>query len=120
MPSTIQCHTPSYVPNGREVAVFSTERGLVRVRLAGRVAPVNVGNFVELARAGFYDGLKFHGGVDRGAHQQRRPHDAHAHGPRGPQSRQEPLGRHGHGRTGLLCARGVWPTTPRTGTTTAP
>ena len=62
MPSTIQCHTPSYVPNGREVAVFSTERGLVRVRLAGRVAPVNVGNFVELARAGFYDGLKFHGG----------------------------------------------------------
>ena len=39
MPSTIQCHTPSYVPNGREVAVFSTERGLVRVRLAGRVAP---------------------------------------------------------------------------------
>lgn len=62
MPSTIQCHTPSYVPNGREVAVFSTERGLVRVLLAGRVAPVNVGNFVELARAGFYDGLKFHGG----------------------------------------------------------
>lgn len=62
MPSIIQCHTPSYVPNGREVAVFSTERGLVRVRLAGRVAPVNVGNFVELARAGFYDGLKFHGG----------------------------------------------------------
>lgn len=52
MPSAVQCHTPGYVPNGREVAVFSTERGLARMRLAGCVSPVNVGNFIELARTG--------------------------------------------------------------------
>ena len=35
-------------------------RGTIRVQLAGKDAPVTVGNFVELAARGFYDKLKFH------------------------------------------------------------
>ena len=53
-------YTPRYVPNGGEVAVIQTSRGAIRARLAGKDAPVTVGNFIELAARGFYDGLKFH------------------------------------------------------------
>lgn len=53
-------HTPSYVPTGDEVAVFRTSRGSIRVRLDGEGAPIHVGNFCDLAQAGFYDGTKFH------------------------------------------------------------
>lgn len=53
-------YTPEYQPNGKEVAVIKTSKGVVRVALAGADAPIHVGNFVELARKGFYDNLKFH------------------------------------------------------------
>lgn len=53
-------YTPQYKPNGEEVAVIETSKGTVKVRLAGEDAPIHVGNFVELAQKGFYDGLKFH------------------------------------------------------------
>ena len=42
------------------VAVFDTARGPIRVALAPDKAPLTVANFVNLARRGFYDGLKFH------------------------------------------------------------
>ena len=53
-------YTPEYQPTGEEIAVISTSKGTVRVQLAGNDAPIHVGNFVELAQKGFYDGLKFH------------------------------------------------------------
>ena len=53
-------YTPHYIPTGDEVAVIETSRGTIRVQLAGKDAPVTVGNFVELAARGFYDKLKFH------------------------------------------------------------
>ncbi len=53
-------YTPYYIPNGNEVAVIETSRGTIRARLAGKDAPVTVGNFIELAARGFYDELKFH------------------------------------------------------------
>lgn len=53
-------YTPEYQPNGNEVAVIATSEGTIRVQLHGQDAPIHVGNFVELARKGFYDGLKFH------------------------------------------------------------
>ncbi len=53
-------YTPEYQPNGKEIAVFTTSKGTIRVQLAGEDAPIHVGNFVELATKGFYDGLKFH------------------------------------------------------------
>jgi len=53
-------YTPKYQPNGNEVAVITTSKGVIRARLAGNDAPIHVGNFVELAQSGFYNGLKFH------------------------------------------------------------
>lgn len=53
-------YTPSYVPNGKEIAVIATSKGIIRVQLAGDDAPIHVGNFVELSQKGFYDDLKFH------------------------------------------------------------
>ena len=53
-------HNPEYQATGDEVAVITTSKGTVRVQLAGNDAPIHVGNFVELAQKGFYDGLKFH------------------------------------------------------------
>lgn len=53
-------YTPEYKPNGNEVAVIETNKGTIKVQLAGNDAPIHVGNFVELAQKGFYDGLKFH------------------------------------------------------------
>lgn len=53
-------HTPEYQPTGEEIAVINTSKGAIRVQLAGKEAPIHVGNFVELATSGFYDNLKFH------------------------------------------------------------
>ena len=54
-------YTPRYVPSGEEMAVIDTNKGTIRVQLKGSDAPATVGNFVELACKGFYDGLNFHG-----------------------------------------------------------
>lgn len=53
-------YTPEYKPNGHEVAVIKTSQGTIRVELDGENVPIHVGNFVELAKKGFYDNLKFH------------------------------------------------------------
>ena len=53
-------YTPEYQPTGDEIAVFTTDKGVIRVQLHGKDAPIHVGNFVELAQKGFYDGLNFH------------------------------------------------------------
>ena len=53
-------YTPAYEPTGDEIAVITTSEGVIRVQLHGKDAPIHVGNFVELAQKGFYDGLKFH------------------------------------------------------------
>ena len=53
-------YTPEYQPTGEEIAVVKTSKGTIRVQLAGNDAPIHVGNFVELARKGYYDNLKFH------------------------------------------------------------
>ena len=53
-------YTPSYKPTGEEIAVFTTNKGTIRVQLDGKGAPIHVGNFVELAQKGFYNGLTFH------------------------------------------------------------
>ena len=53
-------YTPEYQPTGEEIAVITTSKGTIRVQLAGKDAPIHVGNFVELACKGFYDDLKFH------------------------------------------------------------
>ena len=41
-------------------AVIKTNKGTIRLRLFADKAPLTVGNFVNLAKRGFYDNLKFH------------------------------------------------------------
>ncbi len=41
-------------------ATFDTDRGTISAELFPEKAPLTVANFVNLARRGFYDGLKFH------------------------------------------------------------
>ena len=53
-------HTPEYQLAGDEVAVITTSKGSIRVRLDCAGAPIHAANFCELATMGFYDGLKFH------------------------------------------------------------
>ncbi len=42
------------------VAVMGTDKGTIRLRLFADQTPVTVGNFVNLARRGYYNNLKFH------------------------------------------------------------
>ena len=42
------------------IATFDTDRGPIKVELSPDKAPLTVASFVNLARRGFYDGLKFH------------------------------------------------------------
>lgn len=53
-------YTPAYVPTGTERAVFETSKGKIEAELFGVVAPVHVGNFIELAEQSFYNETKIH------------------------------------------------------------
>src|SRR3989441_11754148 len=46
------------MPNQK--AVIETVRGTIEVELFAEEAPNTVANFTKLAKAGFYDGTKFH------------------------------------------------------------
>ncbi len=41
-------------------AVIETSKGTINIKLFAGQTPVTVGNFVNLARRGYYDGLNFH------------------------------------------------------------
>jgi len=47
-------------PCGELFAVIETSRGRIRAKLFPAEADLTVANFVNLARRGYYDGLKFH------------------------------------------------------------
>ena len=51
---------PVAPPAARYTAVMDTSAGEIRLELWPEVAPQTVGNFVGLARQGFYDGTIFH------------------------------------------------------------
>ena len=51
---------PAADPGVDYTAVFDTSAGEIRCRLFAADAPETVGNFVGLAKAGFYDGTIFH------------------------------------------------------------
>lgn len=53
-------YEPQYRPTGAEIARFATSKGDIRVQLFGNDTPIHVGNLVELAVRGFYNGTKFH------------------------------------------------------------
>src|SRR5690242_17241182 len=47
-------------PKKKYSATIETNRGTIEMDLFAKDAPMTVNNFVFLARAGFYNGLKFH------------------------------------------------------------
>lgn len=53
-------YIPLYIPTGAEKAKIETSKGTILADLYGLETPQTVGNFIELAARGFYDGLKFH------------------------------------------------------------
>ena len=42
------------------IAVFTTDRGRIRLKLLPDKAPLTVANFVNLSQRGYYNGLNFH------------------------------------------------------------
>ncbi len=44
---------------GEEIAVITTSKGIIKMRLFEKVAPKAVANFMALSRKGYYEGLKF-------------------------------------------------------------
>jgi peptidyl-prolyl cis-trans isomerase A (cyclophilin A) len=49
---------------GRSVAIFITSKGTFKALLFTDFAPLTAGNFVSLAKSGFYNGLIFHRVID--------------------------------------------------------
>lgn len=49
---------------GEEIAIITTNHGIIKLRLFPEYAPLAVENFKGLARQGFYDGLIFHRVMD--------------------------------------------------------
>jgi peptidyl-prolyl cis-trans isomerase B (cyclophilin B) len=45
---------------GKIPVTIETARGIITLELRGDLMPLTVANFTKLARAGFYDGLRFH------------------------------------------------------------
>jgi cyclophilin family peptidyl-prolyl cis-trans isomerase len=47
-------------PSSNKIAVFETSMGTFRAELYCSQMPITTGNFIQLANAGFYNGLYFH------------------------------------------------------------
>lgn len=53
-------HTSDVQVTGTETAVIRTSKGEIALEFFAADAPNTVASFIELAEAGFYDGIKFH------------------------------------------------------------
>lgn len=58
-------HVSETAVSGSEIGVIKTSKGTVKVEFYPADAPNTVASFIELADAGFYNGLKFHRVVPR-------------------------------------------------------
>jgi cyclophilin family peptidyl-prolyl cis-trans isomerase len=73
---------------GEEIVVFTTNHGVIRLRLFPEKAPEHVKAFKKLAADGFYDGTKFHrvipGFMIQGGDPNSKSDDRSRHGTGGP------------------------------------
>jgi peptidyl-prolyl cis-trans isomerase B (cyclophilin B) len=53
-------YTAEYTPDGTEIAVITTPKGVIKFEFYPQDAPNTVAAFIERADEGFYDGTKFH------------------------------------------------------------
>jgi len=63
-------------------ATFSTSMGDIQVELFTDQMPITAGNFIKLAKSGFYDGLHFHRVIDKFMVQFGCPHSKDPNSPR--------------------------------------
>lgn len=59
-PEVDSLYTATYEPNGTEIAVITTPKGVIKFEFYAEDAPNHVASFIERAQDGFYDGTKFH------------------------------------------------------------
>jgi cyclophilin family peptidyl-prolyl cis-trans isomerase len=64
------------------IAVMDTSLGTIKVELFTDQMPITAGNFVKLAKSGFYDGLHFHRVIDNFMLQFGCPHSRDPKSPR--------------------------------------
>ena len=64
------------------IAVFDTSAGTIKAEIFIDQMPITGGNFVSLAKSGFYDGLHFHRVINNFMLQFGCPHSADANSPR--------------------------------------
>jgi len=59
-PEVDSLYTATYEPNGTEIAMITTPKGVIKFEFFVEDAPNHVASFIERAQDGFYDGTKFH------------------------------------------------------------
>src|SRR5262249_1284121 len=72
----------SFAPMSNPTATLSTSMGDIKVELLADQMPITAGNFVKLAKSGFYDGLHFHRVIDKFMVQFGCPHSKPPQSPR--------------------------------------
>lgn len=60
VPEEDPLYTAEYQPDGTEIAVITTSKGVITFEFYPEDAPNTVAAFIERADEGFYDGTKFH------------------------------------------------------------
>ena len=63
-PEETEVTNPAITNTMNPTAVLTTNQGVIKLELYTDTMPVTAGNFIELANAGFYDGIKFHRIID--------------------------------------------------------
>ena len=90
--------------------VFDTGKGKIRLKLFGDQVPVTVGNFVNLAQRGYYNGLTFHRVIANFMVQGGCPHGSGTGGP-GYQFEDEFVSELRHDKPGILSMANAGPGT---------
>lgn len=91
-------------------ATIETDKGKIRLTLFGGSVPVTVGNFVNLAQRGYYNGLTFHRVIDNFMIQGGCPHGSGTGGP-GYQFEDEFVPELKHSKPGILSMANAGPGT---------
>ncbi len=91
-------------------ATIKTNKGEIRLNLFAELAPVTVANFVNLAKRGYYDGLKFHRVIAEFMIQGGCPHGTGTGGP-GYKFQDEFVPELKHSKPGILSMANAGPGT---------
>jgi peptidylprolyl isomerase len=87
-PEALQANNPEITNTMNRTAVFTTNKGVIKLELFEDKMPITTGNFVKLAQEGYYNGTKFHRVIDgfmiQGGDPNTKTDNAMAYGTGGP------------------------------------